>query len=443
MIKEWYIFVNSTHIGPYTLNEVKAFYEKRDIKDNTMIWKEGMAEWLPYKKVEIFSLDTSDLPPPLPADVFTKVTIPTILQEQNLEKNLEIFTDVIPEEFIPAQRKVKSPQPFKIIAAIFAIVFIFARIFIYKKSAPPDLHIRGISPYNREQLENQLVIDPKNMSFALALAMDKGNLWVGTNQKNDLSVTIDLIADPHRLLRDESANKEEVAVRLQGMITNHLGHFTTMKMIKGSKFFPGEYNVRIKGKKIHWINQYFKLNKHDLNQEFTFNFKSLIYSGNAREFERKLVDRHVEKINKLTKVWLDKLESLQTLKSLNDKNMELFLTNFEKSKTGQNFSDFEKNYIKEIGPIIQILVVTAHNDLTKDNGSELARFDEAIVDFGKRVGALASDMITQITPLKKIDVKVKKKWRENFQKKSDAIGIMIKIYIEEIETHIKEIQSRP
>ena len=54
MKKEWYIFLNSSHIGPYSLMEMKAFFDKRDIKENTLVWKEGMVEWLPLKKLDLF-----------------------------------------------------------------------------------------------------------------------------------------------------------------------------------------------------------------------------------------------------------------------------------------------------------------------------------------------------------------------------------------------------
>jgi hypothetical protein len=276
------------------------------------------------------------------------------------------------------------------------------------------------------------------MSFALALTMDQGNLWIATNQKENLDVTIDLKSDPKNVLGDEN-NKEEVIVRLQGVITNHLGHFTSMKMIKGSKFYPGEYMIHIKGKKIHWLNQYFKINQHDLNQDFSFDFKSLIYSGNSREFERKLTERKLLIISKLQRPWQEKLEVLRTLKSLSEKNMELFVGHLEKSSKGKDISNYEKNYIGEISPIVQELVIGAHSDLEKD--LEFKKFNEAIIDFGKKLGSIASEMITQITPVKNLNDKNKKKFREQFQVKTESLGTMLKVYIGLIESRIQEIQN--
>jgi hypothetical protein len=435
MKKEWFIFINSSHIGPYSLLEMKAFYEKRDIKENTLIWKEGMQEWIPLKKVDLFTpaLVVDEAPPPLPADVFKKTTIPAIfIRESDVEAKSsgEEIGLTLPKKGINLSLKIAA------IVSILSILVI--GLLLYKKPAVPNFHIKSISPFNREQLENQLTINSKNMSFAIALAMDQGNLWISTNQKENLDVTIDLKSDPKNVLGDES-NSEEVVVRLQGVIANHLGHFTSMKMIKGRKFYPGEYKVHIKGKKIHWINQYFKINKHDLNQDFSFDFRSLIYSGNSREFERKITERKLLRINKLLRPWQEKLEVLRTLKSLTEKNMELFGGELEKSSKGKDISNYEKSYISEISPIVQELVLGAHTDLDKD--PEFKKFNEAIVDFGKKTGGIASEMITKITPIKNLDAKLKKKWREQFQMKTDSLGTMLKVYIGLIESRIQEIQN--
>lgn len=436
MKKEWYIFINSGHIGPYSLIEMKAFYDKRDIKESTLIWKEGMKEWLPVKKVDLFAPLMDDVPPPLPAEVFNlpkkmeELLIPSLLQPAKEKIVLEAKVTLPP--------KAKSRLVLKIIMGIGLICILVAGIFIYQESLLPNLHIKGISPYNREQLENQLSIDDRNMSFALALSMDRANLWVASNQKENLSVTIDLTADNKRILGNE--NQKEILVRLQGMITHHLGHFTTMRILKGSSFYPGEYNVHIKGKKIHWINKYLKLNRHELDQPFSMDFKTLIYSGNLREFERKLAERRIDKINKSLKPLQDKMEALQTLKSLSKRSMDIFIEKLEHSKTGKDFASFEQSYINEISPIVQVIVVTADADLKKDDRNKI--FNKALVDLGRQVGEEAVEMINKVTSLKKIDARAKKNFREYFQKKTTWIDSMIAVYLSQMDAQIKELQAQ-
>jgi hypothetical protein len=135
----------------------------------------------------------------------------------------------------------------------------------------------------------------------------------------------------------------------------------------------------------------------------------------------------------------DKLESLQTLKSLLEKNMELFSANLKKSTNGKSFVHFEQDYIKEISPIVQVLVMTAHADLEKD--PEYKSLNEAIINLGKRIGELASEMIRQVSSLKKIDTSSQKKWLTIFQKKTDEIGAIVKKDLEQVDSRIKAIQS--
>ncbi len=437
MKKEWYIFINSSHIGPYSLIEIKGFYEKRDIKENTLIWKEGMTEWLPLNKVESFSVPISvsieEVPPPLPPDVFRKTSIPLILKDSEID--LEQSTESQSE--VNDKIKKKPKYLIKIISFILSLVLCFAGVIVYQNSISPDFRIKGISPYNREQLQKQLSIDQKNIGLAIVLTMDKSNLWIATNQNSNLVVTIDLKAEPGRLLRDDQEKNEEIEVRLQGKIANHLGHFTSMKMLKGTKFFPGEYNVHVIGKKIHWLNQYLKLNLDALNLDFTVDYKNLIFSGNTREFERKLIELNIAKKNLRLRPLQDKLEILQTLKSLNEKNSELFKKNLEVSTTGKKFAAFEQDYLKEISPIVQVLVLTAVKDLEKNPTNK--RLDEGIIDFGKKIGELASQMITEITPMKKISKKTSSGLSEKFMSKADAITTMISVYIGELEIQIKEV----
>jgi len=420
--------------------EMKAFYDKRDIKETTLVWKEGLKEWLPLGKADLFSPVLNDVPPPLPPDVFNLKPQSTTVKNISLPSLFQ--TPSVPtgpaEEAAPLSVGIQHGSVVKVISLFVAVIIIVAGILVYKDSRVPNLHIRGISPYNREQLENQLAIDERNMSFALALSMDRSNLWITTNQKNNLSVTIDLHANPKRILAED--NQNEILVRLQGMVVNHLGHFTTMKILKGSRFYPGEYNVHIKGKKIHWLNQYLKLNKHELNQPFEMDFKTLIYSGNSREFERKLVERHVEKINKSLKPWQDKLEAMQTLKSLTEKTLTIFGVSLANSTKGKDFVTFEQNYIKEIAAIVQVIVLAAHDEIEKGPDYKIA--NEAIIGIGKRLGEMASDMITKITNIKKLDLKTKNKWRQSYQVKTDSLLSFIQNNITQVENQIKELQAQ-
>jgi hypothetical protein len=178
---------------------------------------------------------------------------------------------------------------------------------------------------------------------------------------------------------------------------------------------------------------------HDLDEPFTTEFKSLIYSGSAKEFERKLIERHLEKVSKLVKPWQDKIEALQTLKSMSEKNMQLFSEQLTKSKDGKTFIQFEKTYMQEVSPIVQSLVVAAQNELNQEQ--ELRYANEGIIQIGKEIGEVGSEMITQVAPIKKLDVKVKEKWLNHFQARTEATTNLIKSKVVYVEGKIKFLQA--
>ena len=68
--------------------------------------------------------------------------------------------------------------------------------------------------------------------------------------------------------------------------------------------------------------------------------------------------------------------------------------------------------------------------------------NEAIIGIGKRLGEMASDMITKITNIKKLDLKTKNKWRQSYQVKTDSLLSFIQNNITQVENQIKELQAQ-
>lgn len=54
MNKEWFVFKNTHHLGPFSEIEIAEFYKNKEIYSESLIWKEGNAKWEPLKKIENF-----------------------------------------------------------------------------------------------------------------------------------------------------------------------------------------------------------------------------------------------------------------------------------------------------------------------------------------------------------------------------------------------------
>ena len=66
---EWYYSKNNTQLGPVTGDELRAKLSSGEVFPTDLIWKEGMADWLPASRVPEFAsgaVSSPALPPVVP-----------------------------------------------------------------------------------------------------------------------------------------------------------------------------------------------------------------------------------------------------------------------------------------------------------------------------------------------------------------------------------------
>jgi hypothetical protein len=93
----WYVISGSDHLGPFTEDVLYQLYEADDIKEETLIWQEGMEKPISYGALfiedednaseEVASTDDS-IPPDLPPDLPNDLPPPPPSQDEN-EKDKE------------------------------------------------------------------------------------------------------------------------------------------------------------------------------------------------------------------------------------------------------------------------------------------------------------------------------------------------------------------
>lgn len=62
----YYFNLKNNPVGPYTINELKEFSRKGEFTKNSLVWKEGMPQWVRAETVNELSEIWKSLPPPLP-----------------------------------------------------------------------------------------------------------------------------------------------------------------------------------------------------------------------------------------------------------------------------------------------------------------------------------------------------------------------------------------
>lgn len=468
MNKEWFIFKGTHHQGPFSLAEMAAFYEKGELTAQTLVWKEGAEKWealvrtpelmaqleksaeSAVSKQESRSvlpdLPEDDMPPLLPPILGTQKSAPA---KTNPAEDLPppIPLDALLDSKSENKKMSRFGQTFsKAALALLALGFIvFVGWFITQEMSGGDqIKIKGIMPVYLERLQETAGVTTPAVMVSMALSLDGKTLWVTTNKSGTINTVIKLSSLPKRIL-----GSEEVGLTVKGVINNHLGRMDRMVLTAGKQFVPGEYKIQFTGKKIHFLNEKLKFLSNipffkKLNSTYTFQGDTLIYAGTPREFEKKLLDYRESLLNEKLRPYHDKLERLKTFSSLLQKSAQEYFALLAKMKKGSEISAFEVTYMSEVSPIVQSLVGAAYDILQnkkfqeEDFRNPIAPYKEHIT-FGKLIGELASDMITETKKVKTMTEKQRAQLTTKFGSRYSTINSQIDINIRKLEAHIKTI----
>jgi hypothetical protein len=474
MIKEWFVFKGTHHLGPYSLEEMVELFHNQEINPNTLIWREGQTKWDSFKNTSSFAFifapvkrpdipqdvkpietkEEFDLPPPLPDIPALPKSSPS--HTQNISEEQEELPPPIPLDVIIAQSgqrkqiaekiEVSSFQPKKWMAFLGAFVFLLVIIWYWKneRSAEVQLKIKGIMPIYLEKLESAATHHSSDFEATAALSLDGNTLWVATNNPSRMQTIIRLESVPKRIL-----GKGPVVVSMKGELNNRSGKFTRMILVQGIKFYSGEYKIQIEARETHWINRKFRsLSRIDFFQSLnkTHKYKSsvLIYSGTPREFEKRIVDYQEKVLADALKPYQEKLERLKTLESLLNTTTQNYLMELDHDKNGKSIKAFEKTYIKEIAPMLQNLVLKT-NELMKDpsfneeeDQNSLAPYKEQVL-LGKQIGEMAAEMINKTSKYKTLSASDKIKLKAEFERKARAIKIQIDLNLRKVGDKIQSL----
>jgi hypothetical protein len=113
----WYVISGPDHLGPFTEDVLAQLYEASDVKEQTMIWREGMKEPVTYESVFLKEEESSEdniEPPNLPPDLPEFSTIDTDESKVKREPTTKVITSVDEIRENLARKKAKSLESTKI-----------------------------------------------------------------------------------------------------------------------------------------------------------------------------------------------------------------------------------------------------------------------------------------------------------------------------------------
>lgn len=469
MNKEWFIFKGTHHLGPFSLEEMEEFFAVGEINAQSLVWREGAEKWEALGKTRDLAFlinkakaaaaalvapaglpplpdEDDDLPPPAPP-VLPHSAGSGPANDEPPPVPLDAILNPKGRTFNKPQSSLTINSPKVLLAALAAVfVVVMFWFFMNEKSSAIQLRVKGVMPVYVEKLQEIAAQKTPSISVGMALSLDGKTLYASTNKEGEILSIIKLQSLPKRTL-----GTEDVEIMVRGAIKNHLGEFAKMQLTKGSQFVPGEYNVDFTGRKLHFLNRKFKfLSKYSffkkLNTDYTYTTSALIYSGTPREFEKKINEYKETIVNEKLKPLSDKLERMQTFLFILNKTVEDYLLALEGLKKPKDISKYEAQYIKEISPIIQSLVLAAV-DLQKkmesdelDTRNRIASYGSQ-VQLGKQIGELGSDMITETQKMKKISSSEKTVLKNKFEQRYKFIKSQVDSHITKLQAEIQKISN--
>jgi hypothetical protein len=63
---QYFIYVNNQQVGPIDMNQLPQYVQSGQLTPDTLVWKQGMAQWAAAKTTELAQLFAQATPPPVP-----------------------------------------------------------------------------------------------------------------------------------------------------------------------------------------------------------------------------------------------------------------------------------------------------------------------------------------------------------------------------------------
>ena len=148
----WYYTVNNQPVGPIEEAKLSKLLASHTINANTLVWKEGMAEWKPLAQTELSKL-LSGMPVPPPTAAQPYVVNPESLLKTPEAKNLYdmtrwykffgfpyIFFFFLYKGWEAVPDNSRGLKPWKAIGQLIIPLFNFYWIFVAIKDLPKELN---------------------------------------------------------------------------------------------------------------------------------------------------------------------------------------------------------------------------------------------------------------------------------------------------------------
>ena len=414
--KIWFVFKlgDKHHRGPFSQQEINLLLQEGKLSDDIILWREGMKRWKsldqhpefnaplaseqdavsrPRKEIKtsLKEFHKKEREKEIPENFDESLAWETLQQaskkhiEETLKKSSgESSTEESDSSFGPCSDKAVKESYFIRIAIGMAIMFLVT-FFIWPKGLfkRSTLVAHSLSFKDRRYLEQVVKVRSQKKSlFRMAINKNRDQLWLASNYKGEGRVFLTLISNPKKTL-----SLGKITITSQAFFRQGYARFTHFTLVKGSWPIPGEYQAKVylypknsKQQVVMWKGIFILPPKGK---------QSL--SESLKRWKKNIYAHYLSPLK-------NQYQLYKTLRSQLIR-MEDFYKKSVHAKTWQEFvTRFEQHYNREVGTLLQRFILDGrHLHLSLFN-SDIAnsREYEKIFLYGKKIGVLASDMVTQI-----------------------------------------------
>ncbi len=312
------------------------------------------------------------------------------------------------------------------LVVVVTILLFFSYDFLFKVTRS----LEGLSKRDRDSFAN-LSSQPFTGSalHKLRPTVNLNSLWLVSNFPNEAAVYLKMESLKGQILGDE-----RVVIQATSSFKGQAAHFKELEVIRGQGLIPGEYSYEIKGHQtglmknlksflrgLLLLKEFKALNS--AGSEFSFKGTILVSSSSAAEFKAVLSKKKQAIEKTILRPLRDRRQRIKTFLDLLNKVEAIYNNTLSRITKGSSIHIFEDRYNKEVGPYLRDLIIDSnkvHLSLINLNKNESKAYEE-IMNFGKDVGHISAQMVTETKKIRLLSKKRTQVVKERFRLEVDEL----------------------
>lgn len=278
----------------------------------------------------------------------------------------------------------------------------------------------GLSLDKRKEME-VILTNPieRGVRARMALSNTGNEIWLSTNQPGEASVYLTMKSIEGRI---NSSSSLPIQLRSLGYLKKGGAKFRELELVKGHFLAEGEYEAELVGyasglrsRLVNLLKRYpffkdFKIVKR-FQPDFKLSLKFLYSTKRIEVFEKELKELTQTKRKTQLKPFKELIERHKTFSGLLSNIKFLYADSLKKMRRGKDVTFFEKRYGLEVEPILRDLLLDSIKEQGKylNTNKKKAEDYQKLIDEGKDIGILVSDIVTRTRRYSKLTNKKRKK----------------------------------